>query len=142
MSAMSLYVVGTDGSDTAAKAAERAAELARVTGASVHVVCAYSGGGTTEVGVGSDKFVISALTEAEQISEQLASTLRTSGLTVTVGVQEAKPAAALLDEAERLDADLIVVGNRRMQGVQRVLGAVANDVAHKAPCDVLIVKTV
>ena len=41
-----------------------------------------------------------------------------------------------------IDAELIVVGNRRMQGVQRLLGAVANDVVHHADCDVLVVKTV
>ena len=48
----------------------------------------------------------------------------------------------LIEEAARTHADVIVVGNRRMQGVKRVLGAVASDVAHHAPCDVLIVKTV
>jgi nucleotide-binding universal stress UspA family protein len=36
---------------------------------------------------------------------------------------------------------MIVVGNRRMQGLGRLLGSVANDVAHHAPCDVHIVKT-
>ena len=45
-------------------------------------------------------------------------------------------------EHERVGADMIVVGNRRMQGVQRILGAVANDIAHHAQCDVLVVKTV
>ena len=44
--------------------------------------------------------------------------------------------------AELVDADLIVVGNVRMQGLGRVLGSVGNDVAHSAPCSVLIVKTV
>jgi nucleotide-binding universal stress UspA family protein len=29
-----------------------------------------------------------------------------------------------------------------MQGMQRVLGAVANEIVHHAPCDVLVVKTV
>jgi nucleotide-binding universal stress UspA family protein len=29
-----------------------------------------------------------------------------------------------------------------MQGIQRVLGAVANEIVHNAPCDVLVVKTV
>ena len=37
---------------------------------------------------------------------------------------------------------MIIVGNRRMQGMGRLLGSVANEVAHNAPCDVLIVKTV
>jgi nucleotide-binding universal stress UspA family protein len=54
---------------------------------------------------------------------------------------QGKPADALVEEAKRLGADLIVVGNRRVQGIGRVLGSVATDVAHHAPCDVYIVKT-
>ncbi len=38
-------------------------------------------------------------------------------------------------------ADLIVVGNKRMQGAGRVLGSVPNDVARTAACAVLIAKT-
>ena len=40
------------------------------------------------------------------------------------------------------EAELIVVGNRRTQGIGRVLGSVAVSVAAHAPCDVYIVKTV
>ncbi|MBA2386101.1 MAG: universal stress protein [Acidimicrobiia bacterium] len=139
---MTVYVVGTDGSDTAAKAGERTAELALATGASIHVVCAFTRRGATTVGLGSDVFTISEIAEAEQIAEQQAAIYRAAGITATVSACEGKPAAAILEEAERVEADMIVVGNRRMQGVQRVLGAVANDVAHHAPCDVLVVKTV
>ena len=139
---MTVYVVGTDGSETAAKAAERAGELAQATGATVHVVCAYTHRGTTTIQSGSDTFFISALTDAEDIAEKQAAALRAGGVTVTVAAFDGKPAAILLDEAKRVNADLIVVGNRRMQGVQRILGAVANDVVHHADCDVLVVKTV
>ena len=52
-----------------------------------------------------------------------------------------KPAEALINEAERFGARMIVVGNRRMRGIGRVLGSVANSVAHNAPCDVYIAKT-
>ena len=52
-----------------------------------------------------------------------------------------KPADALIKEAMRLDARLIVVGNRRMRGIGRLLGSVANSVAHNAPCDVYIANT-
>jgi len=139
---MSVYVIGTDGSDTAARAAERAAELAKATGASIHIVCAYVGRATTTVGVGSDVVSLSAQNDAQQIVDQQAAAYRLAGIKATVAVSEDKPAAFLLSEAERVEAELIVVGNRRMQGVQRVLGAVANDVVHRAPCDVLLVKTV
>ncbi len=139
---MTVYVVGTDGSDTAVKAAARAGELAKATGATIHVVCAFSGRSTTTVGVGSDVYSISGFDQAEQVAQQQVAVYRTAGVTATVAVSEAKPGSAILDEAEKVKADMIVVGNRRMQGVQRVLGAVANDVVHHAPCDVLVVKTV
>ena len=51
------------------------------------------------------------------------------------------PATALCDEARRLQASIIVVGNRRVKGAARLLGAVATDVARQAPCDVLIANT-
>lgn len=139
---MTVYVVGTDGSETAAKAADRAGELAESTGATVHVVCAYTHRGTTTIQSGSDTFFVSALTDAEDIAEKQAATLRARGVNVTIAARDGKPGAVLLEEAERVGADLIVVGNRRMQGVQRLLGAVANDVVHHADCDVLVVKTV
>ena len=45
------------------------------------------------------------------------------------------------DEAARIDASMIVVGNRRVQGKARVLGSIATDVTRTAPCDVLVVDT-
>jgi nucleotide-binding universal stress UspA family protein len=135
------YVVGTDGSETAARAASRAAELAAATGATVHVVCAYERR-VDSMRSGSDELVFSGLSEAEGIADAQASTFRSHGIASTSAAIADKPADALIAEAERLEADLIVVGNRRMQGVSRVLGAVANHVAHNAPCDVLVVKTV
>ena len=141
---MKIYVVGTDGSETAARAAKRAGELALVSGASVHVVSAFSrsGSGATVGGVGSDQFVVSSLSRAESFAEQQAATFRAQGVEATSAAIDEKPADALINEAERLEAELIVVGNRRMQGVSRLLGSVANEVAHNAPCDVLVVKTV
>jgi nucleotide-binding universal stress UspA family protein len=141
---MKIYVVGTDGSETAARAAKRAGELAHAAGAAVHVVSAFSrgGSGTTIGGIGSDQFVVSSLSSAESVADQQAATFRAQGVEATSAALDQKPAEALINEAERLEAELIVVGNRRMQGVSRLLGSVANEVAHNAPCDVLIVKTV
>ena len=139
---MTVYVVGTDGSETAAMAAERAGGLAQATGATVHVVCAYTHRGTTTIQSGSDTYVINALNDAENVAEKQASALRARGVDVTTAAVDGKPAPTILDEAKRVNADLIVVGNRRMQGVQRILGAVANDIVHHADCDVLVVKTV
>ena len=70
------FVVGIDGSETAAVAAARAGELALQPGGSVHVVCAYSGRDATTIQVGSDSFTVSSLTTAEQIAEQQAAAYR------------------------------------------------------------------
>jgi nucleotide-binding universal stress UspA family protein len=139
---MAVYVIGIDGSETAAKAAARAGELAAVTSASIHVVCAHSGGRSATVQLGPESFTFSALADAEQTAEQQAAKYRVAGLTATCAVGEGKPAAVILEQAELVGADLIVIGNLRMQGAKRVLGAVANDILHHAPCDVLVVKTV
>ena len=56
--------------------------------------------------------------------------------------REGDPADAILDVAEELGADLIVVGNKGMTGAKRfLLGSVPNKVSHHAPCSVLIIRT-
>jgi nucleotide-binding universal stress UspA family protein len=51
------------------------------------------------------------------------------------------PPDAILEVAQSVTADLVVVGSKGMQGARRVLGSVPNSVAHGANCAVLIVKT-
>ena len=140
---MKTYVVGIDGSETAARGRGARRRAGRRPPAARCTSCAPSPArDATTIKVGSDSFVVSSLTTAEQVAEQQAATFRARGSRPRRRRVDDKPADALLAEAERLEADLIVVGNRRMQGVGRLLGSVANEVAHNAPCDVLIVKTV
>jgi len=48
----------------------------------------------------------------------------------------------LLKVAELVHADLVVIGNKGMGGVKRlVLGSVPNKVSHHCPCSLLIVNT-
>jgi nucleotide-binding universal stress UspA family protein len=51
------------------------------------------------------------------------------------------PAEASVRTADKVNADLIVVGNRGMKGARRVLGSVPNSVAHDANCSVAIIDT-
>ncbi|OGT49832.1 MAG: universal stress protein UspA [Gammaproteobacteria bacterium RIFCSPHIGHO2_12_FULL_41_15] len=46
----------------------------------------------------------------------------------------------ILEEAERLPADLIVVGSHGRHGVRLLLGSTANAILHSAKCDVLAVR--
>ena len=134
-------VVGVDGSETAAMAAEAAARLAVGLGRPLHVVTAYQDDETVHIEVGSDVFTVSTMDSAAGVAKAVATLLARPGLEVTSGAGAGKPHDVLIEEAERLDAAIIVVGNRRMQGPGRLLGSVANSVAHHAPCDVYIVKT-
>ena len=134
-----VVVVGVDGSESAKKAAEAARDLAKSLGASLHVVTAFETESAETFGVGSDKVRISNADSAEIVANALGNSAQ--GLEITHSAARGKPADALIKEAIRLDARLIVVGNRRMRGIGRLLGSVANSVAHNAPCDVYIANT-
>jgi len=138
-----IVVVGVDGSETARKAAQTAAQLAFATGSDLHVVTAFEHDDVETVGIGADRWLLSAEDRARNTADEAADAARRTVPTVITSVAiQGRPAEALLAEAERLDAQVIVVGNRGMQGLGRVLGSVANTVSHRASCDVYIVKTV
>jgi nucleotide-binding universal stress UspA family protein len=134
-------VVGVDGSETARRAAESARNMAVALNAPLLVVSAFNSDRTETIGSGSDKWIISDAADAEKAAKSIAASFSTDGLAVTYAVVRGKPAEALIREASRVEASMIVVGNRRMRGLGRVLGSVANSVAHNAPCDVYIANT-
>lgn len=136
-----VVIVGVDGSETAMRAAQAAQQLAIGLGASLRVVSAFDSNRTEVVEIGTDKWIVSDAAEAEAVARTVAERLTDDRLEVTYSAARGKPGEALVKEAEVQDARLIVVGNRRMQGLGRVLGSVANTVAHTAPCDVYIAKT-
>jgi nucleotide-binding universal stress UspA family protein len=130
-----------DGSATAAKAAEAARDLAIALGASLHVVTSFERDRIEVVGTGSDRVILGDADAAERVAQKTARALRSGNLDVSYYAVHGTPAHALIRQAEIHGARVIVVGNRRMRGLGRVLGSVANSVAHNAPCDVYVVKT-
>jgi nucleotide-binding universal stress UspA family protein len=141
-------VVGTDGSDTASEAVRQATELAKATGAALDVVSAYEPvsqerlreeaaevPGDVAYGIGPREDVNTTL-------ESAAGPAIDAGLTVQTHAREGDPADAILDVAEEIDADLIVVGNKGMTGAKRfLLGSVPNKISHHAQSGVYIVRT-
>lgn len=137
---MNEIIVGVDDSDTAKKAAREAAKLAERCNSGLHLVTAVTSRKAGEVRAGGETWHIDATSLAQQLLDSLRGELSTAA-PITSATVDQKPADALVSEAERLDALMIVVGNRRVQGAGRVLGSVASDVARKAPCNVLIAHT-
>jgi nucleotide-binding universal stress UspA family protein len=136
---MNDIIVGVDQSDTARKAAESAAELAALCATNLHVVMCVKGKGQ-DVSAGGETWHIDPGSEANTFLDDLIRSLPHDRITTKVGLGD--PAEILVEEANRLNARMIVVGNRRVQGVTRVLGSIALDIAKHAPCDVLIANTV
>ncbi len=117
-------LVGTDGSSTAAKAVDRAVEVATSLGASLTIFTA----GTPDKG---DKVVAA---EAARHAD--------AGVAISTRVVDAEPVSGLVAEATSGGFDLLVMGNKGMTGLTRFLrGSVPNKVTHHLPCSLLIVKT-
>ena len=138
-------VVGTDGSETAKEAVSEAIRLAKAFDGELHVVSAYKplrGAHVSGAPAGAAK-VWQPLPDSrvEAILQEAAAAVRLRDVPVKTHTSEEEPADALLSVASQVDAKLIVVGNRGMQGARRVLGSVPNKVAHHASCNVLIVAT-
>jgi nucleotide-binding universal stress UspA family protein len=138
---MGTIIVGVDGTETAGAAALTAARLAVALDHDLVVVCGY---GKDEVenldGIDSDFTTSDA---AAAVGEQTMRRLRAAypAVRVSAVAEGSKPADALLAVAARLEAELIVVGNKRVQGAARILGSIASDVARRTRCDLYVAYT-
>jgi nucleotide-binding universal stress UspA family protein len=141
-------VVGTDGSDTAEEAVSQAIDLAKLTGATLSVVSAFAPvskrriQGEQEGAPADIANQIGPREDVNLILDAAAAKARAAGVEVRTHPVQGDPAEAILNVAEEIKADLIVVGNKGMTGARRyLLGSVPNNVSHHAPCSVIIVRT-
>jgi nucleotide-binding universal stress UspA family protein len=146
-----VIVVGTDGSETANAAVVKAVELAATCGSTLHVVHAQKLVSSSQMGsaasVGAPTFDLESVNkgieaQSNAVCRHAADFAERAGVKHETHIVSSDPADALIDVAEQVKADVIVVGNRGMSGVKRfMLGSVPNKVAHHCPCSVLIVDT-
>lgn len=141
-------VVGTDGSETAAEAVRQAIGLAKATAAQLSIVSAYAPVSERRVqgeqlqAPADVQYEIGPREDVNLVLDAAAAEARKDGLEVQTHPVEGDPAEAILNVAEQIKADLIVVGNKGMTGARRyLLGSVPNNVSHHAPCSVMIVRT-
>jgi nucleotide-binding universal stress UspA family protein len=144
-------VVGTDGSQRANAAVEAAIEIAQHNGAILHVVHAHRVVPATDVAAGAEIGIApvdvveanAGIHEQGQIiCDQVVNRAAQAGVRCEGHCVGGDAADSLIRIAETTHADLIVVGNRGMEGVRRfLLGSVPNKVSHHAPCSLLIIRT-
>jgi nucleotide-binding universal stress UspA family protein len=138
-----LVVVGVDGSECSRDALRFAVAEARMRGARLHVVTAWS----VPVGVYAGSFAApmdygtfessaaaistGAVAEVHELAPEL---------DVDASTPDSQAASALLEASEH--ADLLVVGSRGHGGFARLLlGSVSAQLAHHAPCPVTIIRS-
>jgi nucleotide-binding universal stress UspA family protein len=136
-------LTGVDDSETALMAAKTAADLAQSFGGRLYVISAYGPSDKRTLSDGIGRVVIDSRQDADRIVTAKAEILRQEfpGVEIIAGAAEGSPPDALVGEADRLGVDLIVVGNKRVQGPSRILGSIARSVASAASCDVYVANT-
>jgi len=141
-------LVPTDFSPDAEVALEKASELARTFDARIVLLHAFSpelplAGGAYGGGVIlPEGFYVQYRTQATIQVERLAKeTAAKEGVQVQgVAIQQV-PWIAIVEQAEALPADWVVMGTRGLTGIKHVtLGSTAERVVRKATCPVLTVK--
>jgi nucleotide-binding universal stress UspA family protein len=131
---MTTILVGTDTSAAADLAVEDAARLARDRGAELLVLYVKSEGDVRAV-VDPDR-------AADPRSHLHRLAARFPGLPITTRIEDGDAASRIVDVAEEIRADTIVLGNRGTHGSRwRVRETVPNLVLRHAPCSVYIVDT-
>ncbi|MBX0286633.1 universal stress protein [Halomicroarcula sp. F28] len=134
-------LIPTDGSPSAAHAAEYGVSLAAALDATVHVVSVVE---TQSLGVDvrstvSDREREQAATEAV---EAVASAAATQGVTDTVShIEHGTPLAKILDTIDSADIDAVVMGTTGKRGTERILlGSVTEKTVRAAPIPVITVR--
>ncbi len=144
----SKIVVGTDGSETAKEAVRQAAELAKISKSELNIVSAYEPISQAQLREESRDVpgdISNAVNPREVVNvtlEQASGEAKNQKVKVQTHPREGDPADAILDVAEDINADLIIVANKGKTGAKRfLLGSVPNKVSHHAPCSVMIIQT-
>ncbi len=141
-------LVGTDGSSSSFRAVDAAARVAADAGAKLILACAYHPMPERERVRAAD--LLGDLAYKVEGSTPADDALRAArDRAVAAGASDIEQIAVEGDAVDTLvalagdrEADLVVVGNRGLNSLAgRLLGSVPANLSHRAPCDVLIVRT-
>lgn len=141
-------LVASDGSTLAKRAVEHASEMAKLTGAQLSVVTVSNPPPTfsaAEIGWSVPGNVYEQIAAADKATaEQIFAQAKSASavaLASTLHIRNDSPAAGIMEAAQTLAADLIVMGSHGHSGLNKLLlGSQATKVLALATCPVLIVK--
>ncbi|TLF49546.1 universal stress protein [Halomonas urmiana] len=144
-------LVPLDGSSHAEKALTVAAQLARGTGVTLHLMTVAEfppdniglfTGGTAEPFSEEDREKLAAgmKDEARKIIDQARGAVDLEGIEVEEVVRQGRPAECINEAAESLGVDAIIMGSRGVSDMRgMVFGSVSHKVSHTAGCTVITV---
>jgi nucleotide-binding universal stress UspA family protein len=146
MGAYQTVLVGTDGSDSSLRAVDRAAQIAAGAGAKLIVATAYfpqSEDARAADVLKDEGYKMAGNAPIYAILREARDRAHTAGAKdVEEKAVVGAPVDALVDLAEEIKADLLVVGNVGLSTIAgRLLGSVPANVARRSKSDVLIVHT-
>lgn len=139
-------LLATDGSTAAHWALAAAADLARRSGAALHLVTAYEFAPSSVLAyapyIGPDSAWDTFEIDARKLLDDEQDRVIALGASVgSLHVAREPAFNAVMDVAEMVDADLVVVGSRELDGFKRLLvGSVSEHVVHSVHRPVLIVR--
>lgn len=136
-------LVPTDGSDHAEKGASYALDLAKLVGAAVVVMHAYSSPIILRKrgAIMAEELKNSLLEEAEELVNESAGKFQAAGVSVSAMLVEGSPVEAILLAIGSEKPDLIVMGSRGAGGMPGLgMGSVAERTVRHSSVPVLVVK--
>ncbi len=139
-------LVPVDGSGTSLAALDKAAALARAFGAQVSAIFVIDPYPFTGVGAdfayGQDQYLTAARAEAAAAIESANARLKQAGVAAETQVVESHAVwRGILETADSVGADLIVMGSHGRRGLEKlVLGSVAQSVLSHTRVNTLIVR--
>ena len=131
-----------DGSDGSKLALEKAADVAKTSGAEFHILAVGRIPEYAETVSEVEEAKEQANLFCSKVTDEAVRNLRERGLTATSHVDFGKPGDVILRTAEDLNADLVILGTNPHSALRRrFLGATVDKVVDHAHCSVLVVRS-
>lgn len=139
---MKKILVAHDGSKTSDKALKKAVELAVGLDSSLTVLSVIPELYLTELSDMDRQRITAALTEeAKQAMEKIRVSLAAKPIETKTIMRQGLPAEKILETAQKMKVDLLVVGSHGRHGARKfLLGSVSSKVVDYSTCPVLVVK--